>query len=299
MKSIRRALLAGVLAVTSAAAWCQTPPAPGAPAPFKPLALRYEREPLTSVARDLSRRTGRPVLLDSTVRAQAPVTLATEAKDLEDALAQVTTAVGFQWRKVYLPAATAAPAREGDKAEEWTGDQVRAAALAVEALTGNGVIVEERGRATLFVRSVPAASDFEGKVRATWPQMRPYYLITNPTVPAPGGAAKREAVAERRPGEEAVAAFADLERQRMAAFLQLSPEQRTTAMSQGMDFMLQADPAVMQEMMQAGMQAWMQSMQRMNPEQRQQLIQRQIQMMQSIPPQVWQDLFSLFRPQQP
>lgn len=291
----KRTLFAALLAATTVAAWGERPAAVAPPAPEVETAalwLRYDRAPLATVAHDLSERAGRPVLLDSTVRARSPVTLSVEARDLEEALGHVTGIVGAAWRKVYLPAP---PAGEG-KERGWTGDQVRAAVLAVEALEGSGVILEERGRATLFLRSVPAAAGFEGKVRATWPNMRPYYLITDPRAAASPETPRREAVA-REPGEATPEAFAAMERERMALFLRLSPEQRAAAVSQALDFMLQADPAAMQEMLQAGMQAWMQSMQRMPPEQRQQLIQRQLQLMQSIPPQVWQDIFSLFRPQ--
>lgn len=302
MKRFAPILLAGMLALTSAA-WSQLPrpparlaPTPGeaAPTPSAPISLRYDRAPLSTVARELGERGGRRVLLDSTARAGTPVTVTAEARDLEDGLTRVTALLGLSWRKVYMPPA---PTREGVP-KEWTGDQVRAAAAAVEALERSGVIVEERGRATLFMRSVPAATDFEAKVRLTWPQMKPYYLISHPKARAPRENARRDAAA-RRPGEGTPEEFADLERQRMEAFMRLSPDGRATAMSQAMDLMLQADPTVMQEMMQAGMQAWMQSMQRMTPEQRGQLIQRQMQMMQSIPPEVWQDLFSLFRPQAP
>jgi len=305
MKNLFCALLVGALAASSAA-WSQVPAPPGGPAaappgaahtPPPPIALRYERTALATVARELTERSGRPVLIDSTVRAPSPVTLAADAKDLEDALARVTAPLGLTWRKVYLPPPPG-PARE-DRAPEWTGDQVRAAAVAVETLERSGVILEEpaRGRATLFMRSVPAAADFEGKVRATWPHMKPYYLITNPRARAPRDASRRDAVAARRQGEPTAEEFAALERERMALFLRMPPEERAAAMSQAMDFMLQADPAVLQEMMKAGMQAWMQSMQRMTPDQRRQLLQSQMQMMQSIPPEVWQDLFSLFRPQ--
>jgi hypothetical protein len=291
MKIDRSRVPGFALLLTCGVAGAQMPP-PASPAPAEakpaPIALQYDRATLESVARQLARRTGRSIVLDSTAKPTTPVTLAGEAATLDEALTRVTVPLGFSWRKIYLPG------REG----EWTGDQVRAAARALEGMEGTGVIMEDPslGKATLFMRSVPSAPDFETKVHATWPQMRPYYLISNPRA-ARHDAARKEPAAARKPGAPTPEEFAALERQRMEMFLRLTPEQRAAATAQAMDVFLQADPTVMQEMMQSGMQAWLQSMQQMTPEQRQQLFQRSMQMMQSIPPQVWQDVFGMFRPQ--
>jgi hypothetical protein len=291
MKIDRRRVVEFLLLLTCSAAGAQTPTASPAPAPAKPapIVLHYDRAALASVARDLAGRAGRSIVLDSTAKPNTPVTVEGEAATLDEALTRVTGPLGLIWRKIYLPG------REGDG----TGEQVRAAARALEAMEGSGVIVEDPslGKATLFMRSVPSAADFETKVRATWPQMHPYYLISDPRAAARPDAARKEPAAARKPGAPTPEEFAALERQRMEMFLRLTPEQRAAATAQAMDVFLQADPAVMQEMMQTGMQAWLQSMQRMTPEQRQQLFQRSMQMMQSIPPQDWQDIFGVFRPQ--
>jgi hypothetical protein len=291
MKNDHRRVVEFLLLLTCGAAGAQTPPASPASAPAKPapIVLHYDRATLASVARDLAGRAGRSIVLDSTAKPNTPVTVEGEAATLDEALTRVVGPLGLTWRKIYLPG------REGD----WTGEEVRVAARALEALEGSGVIVEDPtlGKATLFMRSVPSAADFETKLHATWPQMHPYYLISDPRAAARPDAARKEPAAARKPGAPTPEEFAALERQRMEMFLRLTPEQRTAATAQAMDVFLQADPAVMQAMMQTGMQAWLQSMQRMTPEQRQQLFQRSMQMMQSIPPQVWQDIFGVFRPQ--
>jgi hypothetical protein len=260
---------------------------PSAPQKATPLSLRFDRTPLESVARQIGEQSGRGIVLDSGVKRSNPVTLTVQAGSVEEALNHVTGPLALSWRKIYLP----------EKKGTLTADEVRAAARALESIEGRGVILEEpgAGTATLFLRSVPAAAEFEAKVRATWPHMKPYYLITNPRATAQREGGRRDGA--RKQPQPTVEEYLASEREQLGLFMRLTPEERTAAVSRSMELLLQADPGLMQEMMQAGMQAWIQSMQKMTPEQRQQVFQQSMQMMQSIPQSVWQDLFGLFKPQ--
>jgi ABC-type dipeptide/oligopeptide/nickel transport system ATPase component len=256
---------------------------PAAKAPeAQTIALEFDRIEIQRVAESLSERTHKSVLLDSTVKSTLPVTLASSAKTIEEALDRLTLPLGLTWKKIYVMK-SAAPAN---------GEQIAHLVEAVKEVSTPGLVVEDPAahRVTLYLRDLPAAPDLEAQIHAAWPFLRPVYLLSNPKA----AVQKPEKQAPSQPTTPEQ--FAAMERQRMDMFMKLSPDERAKAIQQSMGMVLQTDPAAMQEMMRTGMQAWMQTMQQMTPEQRQQMLSMSMQMMQSIPPETWQNLFQMFRP---
>ena len=238
--------LAGILAVRPVQAQDAAGAAP-APAP----ASRAGTRPASDVLARIAQGTGLTVLADSTVaneRIPLPAEAAATPETLEARVAEVVRALppGTTWAKLYLPA----PA--GGRA--WTGDDVAEYAFAQKRLFGQ-IGAAPAGTVEILGQRIP-----EDRAAAfiTGLNLKPVYLVTNPSLRPSGGAG----------GGTAQALTADA-----ARWAKMTPEQQQAYARQQAQQVLNMDPALRRQVFEQQRSMMRAVIQQMTPEQRQQLFQ--------------------------
>ena len=185
----------------------------------QPAGTRLGTRPVQDVLASIGQQAGVTVVGDATVRDQrVPLpTMQATAGTVEERIAAVVSQLpqGTTWAKLYLPAP---PAGRG-----WSGDDVAAYAFAQKRLFGS-VGGAPMGTVEVMGQQLPA--DRAQSVVATL-NLRPVYLVTNPTVKAAPAAGDAANFAQMTPEQQQEYAAAQAR-----AILAMPPEQRRQAMQQ-------------------------------------------------------------------
>lgn len=212
---------------------------------------------LRDIATALGRRWQTRILVDPSIFVAAPPKSPVSGIPIEKALDTLTGNLkNVAWRRAYLPRTQPEVVPPVEK--------LVSAIRALDLVELDGVVLENPAtrRATSFLKNYPTAPAFYEDLKTSDFTPRPLYVLYSlrPTA----GSGDEKGVAKQ---------FVDLQRQQMQMMLQMSPEQLTEAMSQGIQIFQNLDPATRNQLMGNMMRSGMQMFQSLSPAERQQIFQ--------------------------
>jgi len=254
------------------------------------LSVEYSDKPAAEAFADLAQKGGATILVESSVKGK--VTLSASDVSVENALAAVCKSLDVQWRKLYI---------QQKPGEELKADSLAAVVRIISAARLPDVIVSgsQDEKPMVFAKRTRFAIDADVMVTDT--DLKPVYLVTNDRAAAKK--AEDTAKTDDKPKEKTKAEkYADMQKEMMSDFLEMTPEERTEAMRQSMNMLMQMDPGIYKEMSLAAIKSMdsqmMGDMMRMNmqmvmelpTDQLVEIMKINMQAMQNLPPEVMQKM---------
>lgn len=241
-----------VLMACGAAAFAQTAPPTG-----QNKVTIAQGQPISTLVASLARAANVEAVVDPAITGNA--TPAASKLTLEPALTSIATANHVQWRRVYLKEAEIPRDKNGKIEFAKLRQMVEAVSAAPQVSVG--VFDPATGTIAMTTRVAAASPDTQEWLKPR----KAVYLLYRPTIMG----------ASLGVGGDPVGDYLTTQRNSLDAFRNMTPDQRSQAMSQGIEQVLNMDPEAMGEMMQQSMAA----MQNLSPETKAKLMDLSIKMM--------------------
>lgn len=216
-------------------------------------------QPISTLVANLARTANVEAVVDPAITGNATPSVA--KLTLEPALTAIATANHVQWRRVYLKEAEI-PRDKNGKIEF---AKLRQMVEAVSAAPQVSVGVFDPATGTIAMTTRVAATS--ASTQEWLKPRRAVYLLYRPTIMGASLGMSGDPVGD----------YLTTQRNSLDAFRNMTPDQRSQAMSQGIEQVLNMDPDAMGEMMQQSMAA----MQNLSPETKAKLMDISIKMMSS------------------
>ena len=214
-------------------------------------------QPIATVVATLAKAANAEAVVDPAITGNANT--AVSKMTLEAALTTIAAANHVQWRRVYLKEAEIPRDKDGKIAVGKLRQMVEAVSAAPEVSVG----VFDPATATIAMSTRTAAAS---PATQEWLKARKaVYLLYRPTIMGSAFGNTGDPVGD----------YLTTQRNSLDAFRNMTPEQRSQAMGQGIDQVLNMDPDTMGEMMSQSMQA----MQNLSPETKAKLMDLSLKMM--------------------
>ncbi|HEY3412416.1 MAG TPA: hypothetical protein VGM51_05065 [Armatimonadota bacterium] len=214
-------------------------------------------QPIAAVVATLAKAANVEAVVDPSITGNA--TPAVSKLTLEPALTSIATANHVQWRRVYLKEAEIPRDKDGKISVSKLRQMVEAVSAAPEISVG--VFDPATGTIAMSTRTAAASPATQEWLKAR----KPVYLLYRPTIMGSAFGNSGDPVGD----------YLTTQRNSLDAFRNMTPEQRSQAMSQGIEQVLNMDPEAMGEMMQQSMAA----VQNLSPEVKAKLMDISIKMM--------------------
>lgn len=244
------------LLAVGAGAFAQTTAPPAAPTGQNKV-LIAQGQPIATVVATLAKAANVEAVVDPAIKGNA--TPAVSKMTLEPALNSIAAANHVQWRRVYLKEAEIPRDKDGKITVAKLRQMVEAVSAAPEISVG--VFDPATGTIAMSTRTAAASPATQDWLKAR----KAVYLLYRPTIMGSAFGNTGDPVGD----------YLTTQRNSLDAFRNMTADQRSQAMSQGIEQVLNMDPEVMGEMMTQSMQA----MQNLSPETKAKLMDISIKMM--------------------
>ena len=209
---------------------------------------------LKTIVEAIAKKADARIVVDPALFVAANPTAPAASLTVDKALDQLSSGIrNSAWRRVYLKASQAAVLPPAEK--------LAASVRALDQLEQTGLVLENPAakKATTFVKNYDITPSFADDLQAGQFAPTPVYVLYSLT-------SKPEA---QTLGER----YADLQREQMQMMMQMTPDELSESMNNGLQMFMNMDPNVRQQMMGTMMKAGMQMFMNMSPDQRNQLLQ--------------------------